>query len=816
MAGEGLTELENNVTVKLDAAVPVSTSPLLKNIKAAEALWATSPAECVGRLRLLLNGAKGPDRLAALQSYVVYAEWEARIAAGLAPYHSVDASDVGFRFHAEAHSEYLAMKASLLPSEPAIMKAYSLEDPGEDMGEWAKVHRLREPPDGPLAWIACDGKYFNAFGAVLLKSLEGTAVHLHLMDASEDALRLIDSTGVECGLSVEKPRADKHYYHAVRFVRFAEDMERFGRQAWLLDVDAIANGIPSALGNGLSARFRPGRLEPWNQINAAVVGADPASLPYLRRVGAFINRNRSSLHWGIDQLALWCVYQQMNPEIRCLGPKEVDYDYQNDGIIWCNSGSGKFRQLAGDETDRPKYQTRFKALAAETGAKGEARKGKAALVRRDFKSAEKHFTAAFDLVAAVSPVTPLSDPPDNPRNRIGKFLYLPVEVSVRELPSRAWLAGECAKRGFNVVLGAAWNMADYKWRDWPPGIVLFKTMNALDATQYHKAKAMAGHQVAVLSEELYSLAPEEWLYRVEIEEQALVLADLICAQGEKSAGILKTLTDSKKVVVTGNPRAVAKVSRETPAGGKILVCLMSGTVNGFAPFDEYMEMVLRVLGKTPEGDILRLMREQIAHECKWLPVLLETIEELRKRYGDRVQVRPHPVEDKTTFGFEADNRSFDDALKESACVVYVSGCGTGVEAKIAGVPCVRVGHDGHGLSRSFGIACETPEHVVDAVAAALKYGPSTEDLGEHFAPVTLPDALESLWRRNKYPMEFDLAHAYREQRKIEYVPGEFEKNKFAKVADEDVAAMVGLPVERVGWNLWIIRSQKQPSTSLAA
>ena len=752
-----------------------------------------------------------------LESYVVHHEWLERANRGLPPYHSENTADVGFRF-TDHYGEWVDLHERLRPPQPAIMSAYSLDDPGDEIGEWAKVHRLREPPPGPLAWLACDGKYFNAFGAVLLKSLEGTAVHLHLMDADESALKLIESTGVECGLSVEKPQADRHYYHAVRFCRFAEDVAFYDRQCWLLDVDAIANGRVDALGSGTSARFRPGRLEPWNQINAAVVGADPSSLPYLRKVGAFINRNRAALHWGIDQLALWCMFLLMRPDIRCLGPKEVDYDYQDDGIIWCNSGAGKFRQLAGDKTDRPKYQARFNALAETVGAKGEARKGKAALRERDFVLAEKHLSRSFELVAAVSPVTPLPPPPANPRNRIGKYLYLPVEVAARDLPSRAWLAGECARRGFDVVLGAAWNMADYKWRDWPPGIVLFKTMNALDATQYHKAKSMAGHQIAVLSEELFSLAPEEWLYRVEIEEQALVLADLICAQGEKSAAILKRITDPKKVVVTGNPRAVENASRETsPNTGKIVVAMMSGTVNGFAPFDEYMEMVFRVLGKTPTGDILRLMREQIAHECKWLPVLLDSIEALRAVYGDRVQVRPHPVEDKTTFGFEVDNRPFHEVLNGASCIVYISGCGTGVEAAIGGVPCVRIGDGGHGLSKDFGRICETPEQVVRAVELALESGTVLADeLTEHFAPVTLPEALETLWRRNKYEMDFDLAHAYREQRKIPYVPGEFERNKFPEFTDDEVSAMAGLPVEKLGWGLWTIRSTATSQRTRAA
>ena len=786
-------------------------------VAAAEAKWETSQAECVGMLRLALNGTKDAERLYVLQSLIVHNEWYARSQRGLPPYHSVDTDDLGFKF--ADMREYHAL-AEKFQTQPKIMGAYSLDDPGDDLGEWAKVHRLREPPDGPLAWLSCDGKYFKLFGAVLLKSLEGSAVHLHLMDADESVLNLIESTGIDCGLSIEKPKADKGYYHAVRFIRFAEDLERYGRQMWLLDVDAVANRSPALLPSGLSMRLRPGRLEAWNQFNACVVGGGPESLPYFRKVGAFINRNREKLHWGIDQLALYCVWKRDPIAIRCLGPKEVDYDYQPDGIIWCNSGSSKFKHIAGDKKDRPKYQERFNALKLEIGADGEGERGKRAMLAGDYAGAKKHFHRAFDMVAAESDVESLDPPPSNPVNRIGKYLYLPVEIAGRELASKAWLAGECARRGFDVLLGATWNMSDYKWRDWPPGIVLFKTMMGMDAQQFWKAKSLAGHQVAVMDEEMLPMTPEARNYQRWCCPQAMTLADLICAPGEKAAAALREFLPAKKVVVTGNPRGIKPSRRSNGNGngnGKILVCTVFPFVNGVQSFARNVDMFFRVMMKTPEGDALEMWREQLDHELRWLPLMLQAIDALREKYGERVFVRPHPSENPDTFGLKRDDVSLADRLSEADCVVYLSSCGTGLDAAMAVVPAVRIGSGSNGISSTFGDDTETVEQVLAQVEKCLAGETAIPALDGIIAKdVTLPVELEKLWRRNAYDVDFDLATAYRKQRNVEYKPGSFERDKFPDIFDDKISDMVGLPVEKLSWNLWSIRAVSSRRSAASA
>ena len=113
--------------------------------------------------------------------------------------------------------------------------------------------------------------------------------------------------------------------------------------------------------------------------------------------------------------------------------------------------------------------------------------------------------------------------PKTPPRKIGRILYLPVEIASRELPAKAQLAGEMARRGFQVVIGAAWNVFVELYRGLPPGLVFLKTLNAQDANNMHLFQ-QRGHIVAALNEEAFGLLPEAWLYRTEMNDQALRLA----------------------------------------------------------------------------------------------------------------------------------------------------------------------------------------------------------------------------------------------------------------------------------------------------
>ncbi|MBX7199605.1 MAG: hypothetical protein K1X51_09530 [Rhodospirillaceae bacterium] len=231
------------------------------------------------------------------------------------------------------------------------------------------------PDPGGVVYLSCNYTYFTAFAQPMIVSLKdkapGTPVHIHIMDATNDqayAARAFCEklAPLKFAISVEAPGFQPNdpnargYYHAVRFIRFYQHLLAYECPLWMMDVDALFNRDPAEMfaelkGKDIAMRVRPGRFEPWNQFNACIVGAStsPASLEYFRLMAAYIGRfyRDKMLKWGIDQLVMYGVYADMAdrgqaPALALLGEKEIDYDYRDDGFVWCNSGAAKFRHLA--------------------------------------------------------------------------------------------------------------------------------------------------------------------------------------------------------------------------------------------------------------------------------------------------------------------------------------------------------------------------------------------------------------------------------------------------------------------------------------
>jgi hypothetical protein len=415
--------------------------------------------------------------------------------------------------------------------------------------------------------------------------------------------------------------------------------------------------------------------------------------------------------------------------------------------------------------------------------------------------------AALERVAA-SITLPAAPPPvhSGPR-KVARVLYLPVEVAARELPAKARLAGEMARRGFQVVLGATWNLTAFEYRDLHPGIVLFKTLNSLDAVNMGRAHK-AGHLAAVLNEEFFSLSTDPWLYRVECNPGAMALADLICAQGEKSAALMRGLTKAE-IAVTGNPRGLPhRILR----GDEILVCTMAGTINGLLPFDEYMAMSFKVLGRI-DDDTTRLMREQIAHECDGLALLVPTLNKLAQAFPTRrIRLRPHPVENPAAYSASGnivvdDRTPFSERLRNAAVVVFISGCGTGLEAFLAGIPGVRLGRGGHGISMDLHREALTPDDAIAAVAQQLEKPELIGSLEGHFAPDTLADALDLFQQKHASGAETDVVAAWKKRRgNVE--PQEFLLNKFPDTSAAQIAQLTDARVTELTWNTWLVGSNR--------
>lgn len=227
-----------------------------------------------------------------------------------------------------------------------------------------------------VLYMSCNASYFDLYAKPLLRSLshtgDGHQVHIHLMDSAPGHTEAAhtfcrDLSNVHFAMSLERPclpendpAAARAYFHAIRLIRFYHHVKHYDRTLWLMDVDAIFNKSPQSFfstisGADIALRVRPGRLEPWNQFNACLMGVRPTqkALDYLEYVASYIAYfyQKQQLPWGIDQLAMYASYVDLErqteaPELSFLDDQVLDYEHNADGILWCSSGSLKLTSYA--------------------------------------------------------------------------------------------------------------------------------------------------------------------------------------------------------------------------------------------------------------------------------------------------------------------------------------------------------------------------------------------------------------------------------------------------------------------------------------
>lgn len=218
----------------------------------------------------------------------------------------------------------------------------------------------------PVILVSSDYEYFDHYGRYLIASINqrmpSTFVHVHLMDADERGLENAVAwcrrmTSLTCAITSETTGlgADEEdtacYYHAVRFVRYAQLRSTYQGPLWMIDADALAHGdarpmLQWSANWDVAMRLRPGRLQPWNTVSAGLVGMapTPAATAFFTRTAAYIAHfwKKGCLTWGIDQLALLASIKGSNTaRLRFVDSLEQDVEICSDGIFWFLSGPNK-------------------------------------------------------------------------------------------------------------------------------------------------------------------------------------------------------------------------------------------------------------------------------------------------------------------------------------------------------------------------------------------------------------------------------------------------------------------------------------------
>ena len=239
-----------------------------------------------------------------------------------------------------------------------------------------------------------------------------------------------------------------------------------------------------------------------------------------------------------------------------------------------------------------------------------------------------------------------------------RVVYLPIEITVRELDAKLLLAIEALKHGCEVIIGQKWLMeANVPYM--PPGLIMSKTLTKRDGLTSKLAK-QHGYVTAAIDEEMPGLVASKEKLRW-VDPDTVAATDLVMCVGEdhRAAMIGRFPETASRCRVVGNPRwdllrpgvrdyyrPVAEALRRQH-GRFILVNTNSGIVNSVKGSPEQVLKRQIRWGKidpTKEAD-QRLMEDRARFRESNFATMKEILRQLPGRFPDhRIVLRPHPNE----------------------------------------------------------------------------------------------------------------------------------------------------------------------------
>ena len=259
-----------------------------------------------------------------------------------------------------------------------------------------------------------------------------------------------------------------------------------------------------------------------------------------------------------------------------------------------------------------------------------------------------------------------------------RWVYILVEVTKRELDSRALIASKLAQNGLNVVLG---EKNEILWGCclglYPPGVIFDKCAQILDDKKWHILKRK-GFVFTSLDEEGLVTQPDYFFAQRFSEKAASESAFTFC-WGKKQADMIRAKYPKAKLEESGNPRMslllkdskhwfkdeIAEIKEKY--GKFVLVC------SSFNPFEDSYD----------ESNAWRKKEDEEAKKSV-LRICDQLVED-----GTNVIYRPHPSDAPIKLeNMEVDGRWSIAPWLHSCTLLINANCATSFDAYVTGTPCI--------------------------------------------------------------------------------------------------------------------------------
>lgn len=288
------------------------------------------------------------------------------------------------------------------------------------------------------------------------------------------------------------------------------------------------------------------------------------------------------------------------------------------------------------------------------------------------------------------------------------WLYLPIDVKVRELHGKMFLAARAARRGWNVVIGQKKQVAACLPR-MPRGFFMGFGGQENFARSYAQYREQ-GHRVLILDEEGLVTHNDDIYARTKLCDPALDQCDLFAVWGEKHKEMVLRRKPflADRLVVSGSPRfdvlrpafpaLHAKESEKIRArfGTFILLNSNFGSSNHFMGGPAYLESLKtkKVVQSATEEDYYR---RYFAYRAKVMESILRTLPDLSAAFPDaHIVVRPHPSERADAWTEASRTLNNIHVVHEGSVLPWIAAarvvihnfCTTAVESYALGVPAI--------------------------------------------------------------------------------------------------------------------------------
>jgi surface carbohydrate biosynthesis protein len=228
-----------------------------------------------------------------------------------------------------------------------------------------------------------------------------------------------------------------------------------------------------------------------------------------------------------------------------------------------------------------------------------------------------------------------------------KYLYLPLEFTVRELDGYCLLASQAVARGISVVIAPRYALYDYL-DTLPTGIFLLKGIRPAEIREIAMVKS-GGNQIAYLDQEGLLQYDYHYLTGQKFDDTTIRGCDYIFALSAKHYDLLAKHVPSElrsRVRLTGNPRfdfcqRYARDYYREEVEPYILFTTSFGNVNPHhgRGSQEFLNMIT---GLTKGQASLDREIERAQLNQQMLLRYVQLFEDLARRAGDRrIVVRPH-------------------------------------------------------------------------------------------------------------------------------------------------------------------------------